>query len=271
MKSFFLFLFGASVAFAALSENVHDNFTSSCIEGGSSPEFCECVFSKVERRYSQKQIDAIELKMRRGKSDLNYTNFIKKASQECDNATTAGSSLGAMAVSEYAEKPEETELTPEEIATLQALGFDATVAAGFLNALMESPEYKAIFTAECAAELHPFLSPKDAAASCECSYQNLLSNGNLQKILSAIDQNGQLNDSLPAEVILTCLPDHYTPEMEKFLMDSCKTAASEPICRCILQDIKAHLPLQELLRHTISDPGFIQGYTTGAAIKCKDK
>ena len=234
MKSFFLFLFGASVAFAALSENVHDNFTSSCIEGGSSPEFCECVFSKVERRYSQQQI-------------------------------------GAMAVSEYAETPEETELTPEEIATLQALGFDATVAAGFLNALMESPEYKAIFTAECAAELHPFLSPKDAAASCECSYQNLLSNGNLQKILSAIDQNGQLNDSLAAEVILTCLPDHYTPEMEKFLMDSCKTAASEPICRCILQDIKAHLPLQELLRHTISDPGFIQGYTTGAAIKCKDK
>ena len=88
--------------------------------------------------------------------------------------------------------------------------------------------------------------------------------------MSLIDQKGELNDSLALETFLPCLPKNYTPELEKFMMDSCTTVASKSVCTCIVQDIKKRFTLEELLRRTLKNPAFIQGYATGAALRCKD-
>lgn len=290
MKHFLsIVLMSSAISFAALSEEVRDNFIGSCEEGGSSPAFCGCVFGKVEQKYSQAQIDAIELKMRRGHADMGYTNFVKKASQECDAKLKSGSSLGALAASEDVQNSQAQKAsTPqtstgsnakasnamafsaEDLAALEALGVDADFAQGVVSALLESPEYKNIFLADCAVEIRPYFGNRQAASTCECAYQKVIANGGVEKLMSLVNQNGELNDSLALEMILPCMPKQYTAEMEKFLMDSCTTVASKEICSCVVRDVKKHFTLEELLRRTVANPTFIQGYVTGAAMRCKE-
>ncbi len=270
MKRFCLFLLGCTaLSFGALSENVRANFVSSCESGGSSTEFCECVLGKVEKKYSQKQIDAIELKMRRGHSDLGYAEFVKNASKECDAQMKSGKSIGALAKSE--DTPEESvTLSAEELAALEALGLDPDFASGVVSALLESPEYRNVFLAECSVEFRTYFGNEQAQESCRCAYEKLVSNGNVEKLLG-LASGGTLNDSLVLETFLPCMPKAFTAEMEKFLMDSCETVASKPVCRCIVKELKSHFTFEQLLRRTVQNPSFIQGYATGAAIRCKDE
>ncbi len=270
MKRFCLFLLGCTaLSFGALSENVRANFVSSCESGGSSTEFCECVLGKVEKKYSQKQIDAIELKMRRGHSDLGYAEFVKNASKECDAQMKSGKSIGALAKSE--DTPEESvTLSAEELAALEALGLDPDFASGVVSALLESPEYRNVFLAECSVEFRTYFGNEQAQESCRCAYEKLVSNGNVEKLLG-LASGGTLDDSLVLETFLPCMPKAFTAEMEKFLMDSCETVASKPVCRCIVKELKSHFTFEQLLRRTVQNPSFIQGYATGAAIRCKDE
>lgn len=263
----------AGVSLAALSSEVRENFITSCEEGGSSNHFCACVFSKVEKKYSQAQIDAIELKMRRGHTDLGYADFIKKASQDCDVQIRSGKALGSLAVSEEAESQNAKKSEPlsaKEKALFEELGVDAEFAEGILGALFESPEYKSLFVADCAVGIRPYFGSKQAVSTCECSYQKIVANGSVEKLLSLIDQKGELIDSLALETFLPCIPKDYTPEMEKFLMDSCTVVTSKSVCECIVQDVKKQFTLEELLRRTLKNPAFIQGYATGAALRCKE-
>lgn len=269
MKAFFVTVFwGTALAFGALSENVRQNFISSCEDGGSSPEFCECVFGKVEKKYSQKQIDAIELKLRRGHSDMGYAEFVRKSSGECDAEIGVGASLGALAVSGESAKSNPA-LSTEELAALEALGLDAEFAAGVVNALLESPEYRDVFLAECSVEVLPYLGASQARKSCDCAYRKLASSENIEKWMGAL-RGENLDDSLALETFLPCFPETFTPEMKKFMMDSCETVASKSVCRCIVGEIESHFTLGQLLRKTLRNPSFIQGYATGAAIRCKD-
>ena len=264
-----LLLSCVAFSFGSLSENVRINFISSCEDGGSSSKFCECVFGKVERKYSQKQIDAIELKLRRGHSDLGYAEFVKNASKECDALVKSGKSLGALAVSEETSE-NSSSLSAEELATLEALGLDSAFAAGLVSALLESPEYRNVFLAECTVEFRSYFGNAQAQESCRCAYEKLVSDGNVGKLLGLMD-DGTLDDSLALEMFLPCMPKTFTAEMENFLMDSCETVASKPVCRCIVRELKSHFTFEQLLRRMVQNPSFIQGYATGAAIRCKDE
>lgn len=264
-----LLLSCVAFSFGSLSENVRINFISSCEDGGSSSKFCECVFGKVERKYSQKQIDAIELKLRRGHSDLGYAEFVKNASKECDALVKSGKSLGTLAVSEETSE-NSSSLSAEELAALEALGLDSAFAAGMVSALLESPEYRNVFLAECTVEFRSYFGNAQAQESCRCAYEKLVSDGNVGKLLGLMD-DGTLDDSLALEMFLPCMPKTFTAEMENFLMDSCETVASKPVCRCIVRELKSHFTFEQLLRRTVQNPSFIQGYATGAAIRCKDE
>ena len=161
-------------------------------------------------------------------------------------------------------------LSAKEKALFEELGVDAEFAEGILGALFESPEYKSLFVADCAVGIRPYFGSKQAVSTCECSYQKIVANGSVEKLLSLIDQKGELIDSLALETFLPCIPKDYTPEMEKFLMDSCTVVTSKSVCECIVQDVKKRFTLEELLRRTLKNPAFIQGYATGAALRCKE-
>lgn len=266
-KTFALLMFGCALSFGALSETVRLNFLGSCMDGGSSDEFCECVFRKVEGKYSQKQIDAIELKLRRGKSDLGYSEFVKNASTECDAALKSGKSLGALAVSE--DNVTDQRLSAEELAVLQGLGIDSSFALGIVNALFESPEYRDLFVAECMLEILPYFGSAQSKKTCQCAYKKIASDGVVEKLLSSME-NGEMNDSAAFEMILPCIPKTWTPEMEKMMMDSCETVASKSVCQCAIKDLESHFTLEKLLRQTFRNPEYIQGYMTGAVLRCKE-
>ena len=53
-------------------------------------------------------------------------------------------------------------------------------------------------------------------------------------------------------------------------MDSCQTVTTKKVCTCIVNDIKKRFTLPELVRKTISEPTYIQGLATGAAMRCKE-
>lgn len=268
-RMFLSLFFAVSLALAALSENVESNFVESCVAGGSSEKFCECVFSKVEHKYSQAQIDAIELKMRRGKEDLGFSKFVKQASAECDAAMKSGASLGSLAVSEDAQVPE-IALSPEEAAALEALGVDADLVQGFAALLLESPEYKNVVVAECAVELLPYLGRKQSEKICDCGYQKLIAGDNWRKLLEILRREDAQKDSLLMEMFLSCMPEKFTPELKKYLMDSCLLAASKKDCSCLVRELDQKFTLAEWLRLALSDSTFLQQYIDKAASLCQE-
>ncbi len=271
MKILCPILFFAVFSFAVLSKETHTNFVGSCVDGGSSNVFCECVFKKMEQKYSQSQIDTIELKMQRGQSDPNYSNFVKNASKECESKIKSGASLGAMVANEEKSNPKkQTTLSAGEIGAIENIGLEAAFAQGMMAAMMESPQFKNMFMAQCDTELLPYLGNKQATSTCECSYEKMVSSGYMQKILSSVNAEGKLDDSLTIELFMPCIPKSYTPEMEQFLMNSCQTKSTKNVCSCIVKDIKKNFTLEQLLRKTMDDPTFIEGYATGAAMRCKN-
>jgi hypothetical protein len=271
MKILCLILFIAIFSFATLSKETRTNFVSSCIDGGSSSVFCECVFKKMEQKYTQSQIDAIELKMQSGQSDLGYSNFIKSTSKECNAKTKSGTSLGAMAANENkSNQKTQSTLSSGDFEAMENMDIQAAFAQGMMAAMIESPQFKNMFIAQCDTELIPYFGNKQATSTCECSYEKILSSGYIQKILNSINEEGKLEDSLTVELFMPCIPKTYTPQMEQFLMSSCQTKATKNICNCIVKDIKKSFTLEQLLRKTLTDPTFIESYATGAAMRCKN-
>ncbi len=264
MKSIFTVLFLAAGIWATLSKDVRDNFMWSCQDGGASEAFCSCVFGKVEKKYSQKQIDAIELKMRRGHSDLGYTEFVKKASEECNAKVHSGASLGTVA----AEGDLQNSRSTSE--GLSALGLDESFAKEMAGALFDSPEYREVFLAECTVEFSPYFGKRQTQRSCECAYKKLASENGIEKILEMMDDDGNVNDSIALELFLPCLPKTFTPEMEGFLVDSCQKAAPQKTCECLVKDIKANFTLEQFLRRVMNDSTFIESYGAKISDKCKE-
>lgn len=271
MKILCPILFFAVFSFATLSKETRTNFVSSCIDGGSSSVFCECIFKKMEQKYTQSQIDAIELKMQNGQSDLGYSNFIKSTSKECNAKTKSGTSLGAMAANENKNNQKaQSTLSSGDFEAMENMDIEAVFAQGMMAAMIESPQFKNMFIAQCDTELIPYFGKKQAKSTCECSYEKILSSGYIEKILSTIDEEEKLEDSLTVELFMPCIPKTYTPQMEQFLMSSCQTKATKNICNCIVKDIKKSFTLEQLLRKTLTDPTFIESYATGAAMRCKN-
>lgn len=264
MKSIFAVLLAAVGVWASLSKDVRDNFIWSCQDGGASEAFCSCVFGKVEKKYTQKQIDAIELKMRRGHSDLGYSEFVKKASEECNAKVHSGASLGAVAA--------EGDLQNSQSAWegLSAAGLEESFAKEMAGALFSSPEYRVVFLAECAVEFSPYFGKRQSERSCECAYRTLASENGIKKLLETMDGDGNTNYSAALDLFLPCLPKKFTPEMEEFLMDSCQKAAPRKTCQCFVEDIKVHFNLEQFLRRALDDSTFVESYAGKVFDKCKE-
>ena len=66
-----------------------DLFVSSCVNSGGTQQACSCVLGKVEEKYTYGEMEDLETKIKAGQTPQEFTDFMKKAGQEC--ATGASS------------------------------------------------------------------------------------------------------------------------------------------------------------------------------------
>ena len=60
-----------------------DLFVSSCVESGGTTQACSCVLGKVEQKYTYGEMEDLETKIKAGQTPQDFTDFMKKAGQEC--------------------------------------------------------------------------------------------------------------------------------------------------------------------------------------------
>ncbi|MBV9240945.1 MAG: hypothetical protein JO314_02960 [Acidobacteria bacterium] len=66
-----------------------DLFVSSCVNNGGTQPICTCMLGKVQEKYTYGEMEDLETKIKAGQTPAEFTDFMKKATQEC---ATSGSS-----------------------------------------------------------------------------------------------------------------------------------------------------------------------------------
>lgn len=64
-------------------QSVADEFLKACETSGSKPEFCACVFEKVQQQYTFEEFSVIESKMTAGQTPADFVEFTGKAKAAC--------------------------------------------------------------------------------------------------------------------------------------------------------------------------------------------
>lgn len=62
---------------------VEEQFLKSCEESGSKPDFCACMFEKVQRRYTFEEFSEIETKITAGEPPKDFVEFTGQARAAC--------------------------------------------------------------------------------------------------------------------------------------------------------------------------------------------
>ena len=63
--------------------SVAEEFKKSCEESGSKPEFCTCMFEKVQQEYTFEEFSVIETKISAGEPPDEFVEFTGKARAAC--------------------------------------------------------------------------------------------------------------------------------------------------------------------------------------------
>jgi hypothetical protein len=67
----------------AYPQSAKDAFLNSCEEAGSDQAFCNCVFEKVQAKYTFEEFSVIESKIVAGTPPEDFVEFTGKARAEC--------------------------------------------------------------------------------------------------------------------------------------------------------------------------------------------
>lgn len=62
---------------------VAEQFLASCEESGGKPDFCTCMFEKVQSEYTFEEFSTIESKITAGEPPKDFVEFTRKARAEC--------------------------------------------------------------------------------------------------------------------------------------------------------------------------------------------
>lgn len=68
---------------ATYPQSVADEFLKSCESSGSKPEFCACVFEKIQQQYTFEEFSVIESKLIVGQPPADFVEFSGKARAAC--------------------------------------------------------------------------------------------------------------------------------------------------------------------------------------------
>lgn len=261
--------FAVSAFAARYSTDTRSGFLTSCLSGADKP-VCECVLQKLESKYSESAFKKIEAQMLMGQDVSNYVDFIVSASKKCSAGRSAGAASGSLVAAVTPAKPApaavqsvptSTETAPAS-SSAQANSQPTKISATdmmLLQMLLNNQAFKDSFVVECTKEGGKFLGAAQSKKSCQCAYDHMLQNDSLLYLLMrSMNANGEVTDfeKLSYRLILPCLPERFTPEMEAFLQKACLEsvrAGNKTRCACAVKEIKKSYTIQELLQDILLD------------------
>ncbi len=244
----FSLIFAVSAFAGKYSADTRSNFLIGCLSGADRAA-CDCVLQKLESKYSEAEFKRVQNQVLAGKLDSKYSDFLAKKRRECGikDSPVAPSTTPAPASAPSAAQanPQPAKISATDMMLLQML--------------LNNQAFKDSFVVECTKEGDKFLGATQSKKSCQCAYDHMLQNDSLLYLLMrSMNANGEVTDfeKLSYRLILPCLPDQFTPEMEAFLQKACLEsvrAGNKTRCACAVKEIKKSYTIQELLQDILLD------------------
>ena len=241
-------------------------FINECAKGANEA-ICHCVLGKLQLRYSEDEYKKLDADLSRGIELPDFVKYITNASVECD--------------AEYADTTQEP--TPSNCTNEAPVIGDSF--AGTLDSKvpkgMSEEEVKAFvkefkknlskkdFLQECSANMNKFLGPTASKKSCGCFYDRLTSDE--ERLTRVFMEKGLPADNYTwaNEYLVECVPEKFTPEIEKNLVNYLnETGVPLSIGKCLISTIKREYTLKSFFKASFEDEEGMQAVLMFVGVNC---
>lgn len=220
------------------SEATQQAFLKDCSENANE-WVCGCVLARLQGSYSEKEYLRLDAEMQKGYQDYNFTSFLSDAVAACDK--------------EYEETS--SQITEEE-------------AKAFADTLLNSLNKKE-YLAECKEQEKAILGNKEAGKVCNCVYNKIIKDKS--RLVQVVLENGypENNNVWGVDYVLECLPDKFTPEIEKSFTEYLnQLGLPKSISKCMISTLKKEYTLKALVKAYSKDKGQLATVLMLLASKC---
>lgn len=220
------------------SEATQQAFIKDCSENASE-WVCGCVLAKLQGSYSEKEYLKLDVELQKGNEDYDFVSFLSKSVNECDE--------------EY------------EIAASQITEEDAKA---YVDNWMKSVKRKD-FVKNCPSEMKEFYGKKDAEKVCGCFYDRMVKDK--ERFARVVMEEGYPDDKdkWGLDYTIECIPDKFTPEMEKNLIKIMNQhGVPKSISQCILKSLKKEYTIKSFVASAKENMDLFTAIFTMLASKC---
>lgn len=230
-------------------------FINDCSENANR-DVCECVLDKLQLRYSEETYQKLDSDLRRGMEHPDFVKYISDASTECDLAV----------------KSPETEPSAEsdfsQDLPAPAVGVSEAEATEFVNNFKKNFPKKN-FVKECVETTSKFFGTAALQKSCGCAYDKMLSDK--PRFIDMVMRQGYpgQNSSWGAEFKLDCLPEKFTPEIEKNMVNFLNEVGIPlSAAKCIIATTKKEYSLKSFAKAVFNSQESMAAMLMMGSLKC---
>lgn len=230
-------------------------FINDCSENANR-DVCECVLDKLQLRYSEETYQKLDSDLRRGMEHPDFVKYISDASTECDLAVK----------SPETEPPAESDFSQDLPAP--AVGVSEAEATEFVNNFKKNFPKKN-FVKECVETTSKFFCTAALQKSCGCAYDKMLSDK--PRFIDMVMRQGYpgQNSSWGAEFKLDCLPEKFTPEIEKNMVNFLNEVGIPlSAAKCIIATTKKEYSLKSFAKAVFNSQESMAAMLMMGSLKC---
>lgn len=230
-------------------------FMNDCSENANR-DVCECVLDKLQLRYSEEMYQKLDSDLRRGMEHPDFVKYISDASTECDLAVK----------SPETEPPAESDFSQDLPAP--AVGVSEAEATEFVNNFKKNFPKKN-FVKECVETTSKFFGTAALQKSCGCAYDKMLSDK--PRFIDMVMRQGYpgQNSSWGAEFKLDCLPEKFTPEIEKNMVNFLNEVGIPlSAAKCIIATTKKEYSLKSFAKAVFNSQESMAAMLMMGSLKC---
>lgn len=230
-------------------------FMNDCSENANR-DVCECVLDKLQLRYSEETYQKLDSDLRRGMEHPDFVKYISDASTECDLAVK----------SPETEPPAESDFSQDLSAP--AVGVSEAEATEFVNNFKKNFPKKN-FVKECVETTSKFFGTAALQKSCGCAYDKMLSDK--PRFIDMVMRQGYpgQNSSWGAEFKLDCLPEKFTPEIEKNMVNFLNEVGIPlSAAKCIIATTKKEYSLKSFAKAVFNSQESMAAMLMMGSLKC---
>ena len=220
------------------SEATQQAFIKDCSENANE-WVCGCVLARLQGSYSEKEYLKLDADLQKGYEDYDFMSFLSKSVEECD--------------SEYEEAA--SQITEED-------------AKAYVDNWMKTVKRKDAIN-NCPSKMKDFYGKKEAEKVCGCVYDHMAKDKN--RFAKVIVEKGYPddNDMWGLDYVVECIPDKFTPEMEKNLVKFMnQNGVPKSISQCILKSLKKEFSLKSFVASAKENMDLLTITFTKLATKC---